>query len=101
MSNLVFNWQKHNAKIEARRRMRGTKQVTLRPLKAYVLRVWLEPSDYYPTHGDRSFEFTYIQQGRQWRGSLWAKDELAAYIEAKKGLRMNDFYLGRSYYRVR
>ena len=90
---------KHNAKVEARINMSGKRHTKIRPLKAHVLRVWLESDFGYPN--TRSFDFTYIQQGRVWRDDVYATDELDAWRKAKADLRAGFCYLGRRYYEVK
>lgn len=95
---------KHNAKVEARINMSGKRHTKIRPLKAHVLRVWEDangvaffPNSPYP----RSFDFTYIQQGRVWRDDVYATDELDAWRKAKAELKAGICYLGRRYYEVK
>lgn len=90
---------KHNAKVEARIKMRAKRGVAIRPLKAHVLRVWLE-SDF-GFQRTRNYNFTYLQQGRQYQDDVYADDELDAWRKAKADLKAGFCYLGRRYYEVK
>ena len=89
---------RHNAKVEARIRMQGKKQVHIRPLKFHVLRVWLDDGYPHPVGGVLNYNFTYLQQGRQWKDDVYATDELDAWRKAKADLKAGSCYLGRRYY---
>lgn len=77
--------------------MRREKLTHIRPLRFHILRVWEDP--WYVNQYDPIFAFAYLQQGRQWTGRTVAKDELDAYLIAKRGLKDGDFYLGNEYMR--
>ena len=92
---------RHNARVEARYKMSGKRRVKIRPLKAHVLRVWLNEDLSYVGSAYKSFNFTYLQQGKQWRNDVYATDELDAWRKAKAELKAGNCYLGRRYYEVK
>jgi hypothetical protein len=91
----TYNYAKHNAKVQRANAMRGKRRVKVRPLKFHILRVTEE--DVQGSTEIKEYYFIYLQQGQQWRGSVYAKDELDAWLEAKEDLRAGNQYLGRWY----
>lgn len=81
-----------------RQRMNHRRGVRVRPLKFYILRVWADEDQYVAQDGTQDYNVVYLQGGEQWRGGVYAKDELSAWVEAKKELRAGNMYLGRHYY---
>lgn len=92
---------KHSAKVNARIKMSAKKGVKIRPLKFHVLRVWVDESCYTHNPNYKSFNFSYLQQGKQWLGDVYAADELDAWRKAKAELRAGNCYLGKFYYEVK
>ena len=92
---------RHNARVEARYKMSGKRRVKIRPLKFHVLRVWLDETVVFINPSYKSFSFTYLQRGRQWRDDVYATDELDAWRKAKADLKAGNCYLGRRYYEVK